>query len=290
MATGKLLRPGTTGIAIDIRPDGSHGDTAAQLERLGYDALWIPGGQLDHLGRVAELLAATEVIRVATGIVPLGAYAPAEVAALHSDLVNRYPGRFVLGLGGPQQPRSLAILETQLNELDALGVPVEERLLAALGPRKVSVAGQRTAGAITLLVTPRFTARVREELGQGPILVVDQYVVVDTDAERARAAVRKPLAFLANVTGYREAFRRMGFTDEDVDQSSDRLVDAVSAWGDVDAIAARIAALRAAGADHVVLTALTGDGTPTPLRGAARLADRLGLTRDHPGRGQSSAR
>jgi probable F420-dependent oxidoreductase len=163
-------------------------------------------------------------------------------------------------------------------------------LLAALGPRKVSVAGQRTAGAITLLVTPRFTARVREELGQGPILVVDQYVVVDTDAERARSAVRKPLAFLANVTGYREAFRRMGFTDEDVDQSSDRLVDAVSAWGDVDAIAARIAALRAAGADHVVLTALTGDGTPTPLRGAARLADRLGLTRDHPGRGQSSAR
>ena len=278
MAATQLLPAGTTGIAIDIRADGSHRETAAELERLGYDALWIPGGQLDELARVAELLAATSALQVATGIGPLGVYSPAEVAAMRRDLVTRYPSRFVLGLGAPQLPRSLPVLDSQLNELDAMGVSAEDRLLAALGPRKLAVARERCAGAVTLLVTPQFTAWARDGLGPGPGLVVDQYVVLDSDAERARAAVRRPLAFLATVTGYRAAFRRMGFTDTDVDECSDRLVDAVSAWGDVDAVAARIAALRAAGADHVVVTVLTADATQTPLSGAAQLAGRLGLT------------
>jgi probable F420-dependent oxidoreductase len=277
MSTRRLLRTGTTGIAIDIHADGSHRDTAAELERLGYDALWIPGGQLDRLGRVEELLAATETVRVATGIVPLAVYPPAEIAAAHRELGVRYPGRFVPGLGGPQLPRSLPILDAQLSELDALGMSAEDRLLAALGPRKMAVARHRNAGAITLLVTPEFTEQVRRELGRDPILVVDQFIVLDTAADRAREAVRKRLSFLATVTGYRAAFRRMGFTDADTDRGSERLVDAVSAWGTVDDVAERVAAHRAAGADHVVLTALTTDGGPTPLRAAEQLADRLDL-------------
>jgi probable F420-dependent oxidoreductase len=278
MDNQQLLRAATTGIAIDIGSDGSHRDVAARLERLGYDALWVPGGQLDRLDRVTELLTATDAIQVATGVVPLGVYAPADVATMHGELAASYPGRFVLGLGGPQQPRSLAILDAQLDELDTLGVPTRDRLLAALGPRKVALARDRTAGAITLLVTPEFVAEVRSELGEGPTLVVDQFVVLDTDAERARAAARGPLAFLTGVTGYRAAFLRMGFTDADVDQLSDRLVDAVSVWGDVNDITARIAAHRAAGADHVVVTVLGTDGGPTPLRSAELLADGLGIT------------
>jgi len=275
----RLLRSATTGIAIDIHPDGSHRDTAAELERLGYHTLWIPGGQLDRLDRVAELLAATDSIQVATGIVPLGVHAPVDVAATYAELTERYPGRFVLGLGGPQQPGSLAALDDQLTELDAHGVPAHGRLLAALGPRKVAIARRRTAGAIVLLVTPEFTAQVRSELGAGSILVADQFVVVDADADadRARAAVRGPLAFLSTVPGYRAAFRRMGFTDADIDQASDRLVDAVSVWGDVDDIAERVAAQRAAGADQVVLSVLSTDAGPAPLRRAELLADRLGL-------------
>lgn len=277
MRTRELLGSTTTGIAIDIQANGSHCDTAAELERLGYDTLWLAGGQLDSLHRVTELLAATDAIQVATGVVPLGVYAPAEVAAMHGELAEHYPGRFVLGLGGPQQPRSLAALDAQLTELDERGVPAHDRLLAALGPRKVALARRRTAGAITLLVTPEFTAQVRSELGEGPTLVVDQFVAVDTDADRARAAARRPLAFLTTVTGYRAAFRRMGFTDADADQLSDRLVDAVFVWGDVDDVAARVSAHRAAGADHVVLSVLGTDGAPTPLRAAELLADGLGI-------------
>ncbi|HEY3718181.1 MAG TPA: TIGR03620 family F420-dependent LLM class oxidoreductase [Jatrophihabitantaceae bacterium] len=277
MVTRRLIRSATTGIAIDIHADGSHRDTAAELERLGYHTLWVPGGQLDRLDRVSELLAATDSIQVATGIVALGVHAPAEVAAIYAELTERYPGRFVLGVGGPQQRRSLAALGDQLTELDAHGVPAHDRLLAALGPRKVAIARRRTAGAIVLLVTPEFTAQVRSELGEGSILVADQFVVVDIVADRARAAVREPLAFLATVAGYRAAFRRMGFTDADADQASDRLVDAVSVWGDVDDIAARVTAHRAAGADQVVLSVLSTDGGPKPLHAAELLANRLGL-------------
>ena len=273
MVTEQLLRSTATGIAIDIHADGSHRDAAAELERLGYGALWIAGGQLDRLDRVSELLEATDTIQVATGIVPLGVYPPTEVAATHRELARRFPGRFVLGLGGPQQPRSLAALEDQLTELDALGVPAAQRLLAALGPRKVALARHRSAGAITLLVTPEFTAQVRSELGPGPALVVNQFIVLETDADRAREAVRGPLAFLVTVPGYRAAFLRMGFTDSDADQLSDRLVDAVSVWGDLDGIAARIAAHRAAGADHVVLSVQACDGGPAPLRAAGLLAN-----------------
>lgn len=277
MGAQRLVRAATTGIAIDIQADGSHREKAAELERLGYHTLWIPGGQLDRLDRVSELLAATDSIQVATGIVSLGVHDPAEVAATYVELTEQHPGRFVLGLGGPQQPGSLATLDDQLTELDAHGVPAHDRLLAALGPRKVAVARGRAAGAIVLLVTPDFTAQVRSELGEDSILVADQFVVIDTDADRARAAARGPLAFLATVGGYRAAFRRMGFTDADTDQASDRLVDAVSVWGDVDDIAARVAAHRAAGADQVVLTVLGTDGGPAPLRAAELLADRLGL-------------
>jgi probable F420-dependent oxidoreductase len=277
MSVQRLVRPATTGIAIDIHSDGSHRDTAAELERLGYHTLWIPGGQLDRLDRVSELLATTDSIQVATGIVPLGVHPPAEIAATYARLTERYPGRFVLGLGGPQQPGSLAALDDQLTELDAHGVPADGRLLAALGPRKVAMARRRTAGAIVLLVTPEFTAQVRTELGADSILVADQFVVVDTDADRARAAARRPLSFLSTVGGYRAAFRRMGFTDADIDQASDRLVDAVSVWGDLDDIGARVTGQRGAGADQVVLTVLITDAGPAPLRCAELLADRLGL-------------
>jgi probable F420-dependent oxidoreductase len=278
MVSQQLLRPGTTGIDVQIQADGSHRETASELERLGYDAVWIAGGQLDRLDRVTELLAATDRVQVATGIVPLGVYAPADVAALHHELTERFPGRFVLGLGGPQQPRSLAALDEQLTELDALAVPAGQRLLAALGPRKVAMSGRRTAGAITFLVTPEFTAQVRHELGPGPALVVNQLIVLDSDADRARAAVRDPLAFLVTVPGYRAAFERMGFGIDDADQLSDRLVDAVSVWGDVDDVAARVKAHRAAGADHVVLSVLRTDRGPAPLRAAELLAAGLGLT------------
>ena len=109
--------------------------------------------------------------------------------------------------------------------------------------------------AIGLLVTPEWTAQARGALG-GSTLVVDQFVVVDSDPDRARAAAREPLSFLATVPGYRQNFLRMGFTEADVDELSDRLVDGLEVWGSIDDIAERVAAHHAAGADHVVLAPL----------------------------------
>jgi probable F420-dependent oxidoreductase len=117
------------------------------------------------------------------------------------------------------------------------------------------MARDRAAGAIGLLVAPEWTSQARGALG-GATLVVDQFVVVESDPDRARAAAREPLSFLATVPGYRQNFLRMGFTDADVEDLSDRLVDDLVVWGSVDDIAERVAAHHAAGADHVVLAPL----------------------------------
>ncbi|MBN9620162.1 MAG: LLM class flavin-dependent oxidoreductase, partial [Actinobacteria bacterium] len=166
MATQELLPSGSLGIAVAV--DGTERETAAVYEDLGYDTLWIAGGQLDRLERVTELVGATRTVRVATGVAPLGMYAVDQLAALYHSLP---PGRLVLGLGAPQRPRALTALNAALDGLDAAGVPAGQRLLAALGPRKIALARDRTAGAITLLVTPESTAATRTVLGPGPLLV-----------------------------------------------------------------------------------------------------------------------
>jgi probable F420-dependent oxidoreductase len=271
-----LLPRGTTGIHVRIEDDGSHRALAAELEALGYDTLWIAGGQLDRLSRATELLDATATSRVATGIVPLGRFDTAAVA----EFTRTAGERFVLGLGGPQQARQLAALRGHLDALDRAGVGPDRRLLAALGPRKLRLAAERTSGAITLLTTPEYTATARAQVGPDAVLAVHEFAVLDADADadRARAAVREHAKFLAGVGGYRAALLRMGFTEADIDTLSDTLIDGVSAWGTAAEIADRVARHRAAGADHVNLSIL-GATEPSDVREvAARLAGELGLS------------
>jgi probable F420-dependent oxidoreductase len=221
---------------------------------------------------VSELVTATRSARIATGVIPLGRYAALDVAARYAQLQASDPARFVVGLGAAQAPRALTALNRDLDTLDRAGVPAPARLLAALGPRKLQVARERCAGAITLLVTPEFTTASRAALGGGTTLAVHQYVVLDHDAQRARAAVREPLAFLAGLNGYRANFARMGFSSDEIDGLADRLVDELAVWGDEDAVVERFAAQRRAGADHVVLSPLGGPG---PIVTARRLAPAL---------------
>jgi probable F420-dependent oxidoreductase len=242
---------GRTGIALDDP------GAAATLEQLGYDTLWIPGGRLDRLDRVTDALAATTTARIATGIISPDVHDADEVGRLYAAAETTAPGRFVVGVGGSQRRPRLRELDTYLDALDAAGIPAGRRILAALGPRKLAAARDRCAGAITLLVTAGHTATARAVLGPGATLVVDQFVVPDTDPDRARTLARGPLSFLATVPGYRTNFARMGFSDDDITGLSDHLVDALVAWGDRDAIESRIAAHRAAGADHVVLSPLS---------------------------------
>ncbi|CAH0302556.1 TIGR03620 family F420-dependent LLM class oxidoreductase [Rhodococcoides fascians] len=239
---------GSIGISIDV--SSSYLDEARALESLGFTSFLLPGGQIDRLGRLSDLVHATETATVVPGIVPVDVYSPAQTGTLFDELSDT--GRFVLGLGGPQSARPLAELHRYLDEL---AVPADQTLLAALGPKKLEMARDRAAGAIGLLVTPEWTSHARGALGVST-LVVDQFVVVESDPDRARAAAREPLSFLATVPGYRQNFLRMGFTDADVEDLSDRLVDDLVVWGSVDDIAERVAAHHAAGADHVVLAPL----------------------------------
>jgi probable F420-dependent oxidoreductase len=271
-----MLGNGTTGLYVDVV--GSGPVAAVEFERLGYDAVWLAGGRIDTLDRIGELIDATGTVRVVPGIIALGVHDDDAIASLYAQQEVANPGRLVLGLGGPQQAKPMAALSGHLDALDAAGVPIQGRLLAALGQRKTQVARDRCAGAITLLTDPQSTAATREILGDGPTLAVNQIVVLDSDPARARDAVRGTLGFLVGVGGYRANFDRMGFTDAEIDGLSDRLVDAVSVWGDVEHIAARVDEHRAAGADHVALKLMDTSHSPPPFEAAELLAHALGVS------------
>jgi probable F420-dependent oxidoreductase len=256
---------GRYGIALDAS-DG-YLDDAAEAEALGYGALWLPGGQLDRLSRLTDLIAATRAVAVGAAIISLDVYAAAEVARLSAVAGPR----LVIGLGGPQQPRPLAPLNRYLDELDAADPPVSRLLLAALGPRKLELAATRCAGAIPLLVTPQYTRSARSVLGSRT-LVIGQLAVLDTDATRARETARESLRFLSGVAGYAAAWSRMGFSQADIAGLTDPLVDALVAWGDPATVAARAAEHLAAGADHVVLQLRHSPAQPTPIEAARSLA------------------
>ena len=267
---------GPIGMTLQISADGRHLNEAAALEELGYSAIWLRGGQIDNLSRIAEVVRATRAVPVVPGIIPAGVYAPGEVTRLYTDLQARAPGRFIAGLGGPQVPRPLRPLHDYLDQLDQgePPVPASRRILAALGPRKLEIARERAAGAVLLLVTPDYTRTARRILGTQATLVISQMVVLETEAARAREAARGPLRFLASVPGYRASFTRMGFTGSDIDTLSDELVDRLVAWGSPAAITARVNEYRQAGADRVALTVLDNDHQPA-IDSARQLARRL---------------
>ena len=253
---------------------------AAVLEDCGYSAVWLGGWSQGDLARPEALLAATERLVVATGILDVWTSPAPVVAANHHRLVTAYPDRFILGLGSSHAVlveamteesyvKPLSRLRNFLDDLDAaeVPVPVGERVLAALGPRALALAAERSAGAHPYLVTPEYTALAREQLGEGPLLAVEQKVVVTTDADEARRAGRRSLAIYMTLPNYLNNLRRLGFDDDDfADGASDRLVDALVAWGDLDTVKQRIDAHLDAGADHVAVQVLwSGDERALPL-------------------------
>jgi probable F420-dependent oxidoreductase len=266
------LELGPAGVALNVSADDAYLRQAAELEELGYATIWLPGGQIDTLDRIERIIGATASVPVGSAIIPLDVYGPGVVTQLYARLQASAPGRFIVGLGGPQHPRPLRALNDYLDRLDQAGPPVPpgRRILAALGPRKLELARDRCAGAIALLVTPAYTAAARRILGGRPTLVVDQMVVLGTGAARARELARGPLRFLSGVGGYRANFARMGFTEADIAGLSDRLVDELVTWGDVGAITARAREHLRAGADQVALTILNTDADQPGPAGAAR--------------------
>src|SRR5579859_1024164 len=160
------LSLGRFGVALNV--SDTYLDEAAELEQLGYSAVWLPGGQIDSLGRLTDLIGATTAVAVGSAIISLDVYPAEQVAALGTRLGAAASGRLVCGLGGPQRQRPLQALNDYLDHLDqaAPPLPAQRRLLAALGPRKLEVARDRCAGAILLLATPGYIGAARQILGE----------------------------------------------------------------------------------------------------------------------------
>lgn len=249
------------------RADDGSADIAAELEDLGYSALWSSGGFEPGLAkRFEHLLSATARLTIASGIVSIWAALPDEIARAVADLDARHPGRFVLGLGASHSAivenytRPYAHMEGYLDVLDAAGPAVakDRRVLAALGPRMLELARDRAAGAHPYFVPVEHTARARGILGEGPLLAPEVTVVLERDPTTARELARTFTAGYLTLLNYANNLRSLGFEEDDLAAGgSDRLVDAVVAWGDVDAVATRIREHHAAGADHVCLQVLS---------------------------------
>lgn len=273
---------GTTGIwnmGLRFGEEDRAREAAVAAEELGYAAIWLPdmgGGGLFE--RLTALLGATSRITVATGILNIWMHEPAEVAEQYAKLTETSGGRLLLGLGASHAPivdqaapgtyqRPLARMKAFLDDLDSASppVPAEARILAALGPKMLQLAGERASGAHPYLVPVEHVAVAREALGPDAFLAPEVGVVLEADPALAREQARAGMSMYFGLPNYLNNLRRFGFTDEDLAApGSDRLVDALVVWGDEQAIATRLAAYREAGADHLALQVLTGADTAAP--------------------------
>ena len=271
---------------LRYNPDpGARAAAAAEVEDLGYTAIFIPDAGGDVLGQVEHLLAATQRVSVATGVLNIWMHDPAEVASRRAGLVSRFGPRFLLGLGSSHAPlvesatlgpytRPYSRMVEYLDALDTAPAPVPPagRMLAALGPRMLSLARDRAGAAHPYLVPPEHTAMARQELGPGAVLAPEQAVVLDADRQRGRERARAFVSDYLALPNYVQNLRRLGFADDDFrGGGSDRLVDALVARGE-DAIAARVRAHHDAGADHVCIYVFGGGDEALPLEAWRRLA------------------
>jgi probable F420-dependent oxidoreductase len=276
----KLGRYGAFGNATIMTPP-----RVQVLESLGYQTVWQGGSPPADLGHAESLLDATSTVIVATGIVNVWTADAVTVARSYHRIEASHPGRFLLGIG-IGHPEAIAgyhspyqTLVDYLDVLDAEGVPANRRVLAALGPRVLRLAAERSAGAHPYLVTPEHSRQARAILGPGKLLAPEQRVVLESDPARARALGRPVVAKpYLRLTNYTTNLQRIGFTAQDVaDQGSDRLIDALVISGDDAEIRRRFEEHLLAGADHVAVQLVPADGEDF-TDGFRRLAGVLGLS------------
>jgi probable F420-dependent oxidoreductase len=258
-------------------------EQAKDIEALGYGAVWVGGSPPAELDWVEPILEKTTTLKLATGIVNIWTAAPGPVAESFHRIDNAYPGRFLLGIGVGHREAHAAYrkpidaLNDYLDKLDEYGVPTNRRVVAALGPRVLTLSAQRSAGAHPYLTTPEHTKEARQLIGPAAFLAPEHKVVLTTDTEKARAIGRKAIDIYLNLTNYVSNMKRLGFTDDDLRRpGSDELVDAFVAYGTSDDIATRLREHIEAGANHVAVQVLGSQDRLIPT--LAELAGPLGLT------------
>ncbi|WP_344242443.1 TIGR03620 family F420-dependent LLM class oxidoreductase [Actinocorallia libanotica] len=300
---GSSGKPGRVGIwtfAFEGWPAARVREAAAEIEELGYGAIWF--GEAfgrDSVGQAWLLLSATRRITVAAGIANIAFRNPIAMATAERALGEAFPGRYLLGLGGhrvddrpmqvdgyavPAMGRPVATMRAYLDAMDAVPAhgpvpdPAPRRVLAALGPRMLELAAERAWGAHPYFVPVEHTARARRIMGPDAFLGVEQAVVLDGDPDRARMTARAHVAGYTDLAPHQRAnLERLGFGEDDFfggpgGGPSDRLVDAIVVRGDLEAIDKRVQEHFAAGADHVCLQVLTADPAASPMEQWRELA------------------
>lgn len=281
MTEGVSLKPGLGRYGV-WTPGAPKPEQAAQIEQLGYGAVWVGASPAADLEFVEPILDATETLQVATGIVNVWASPAEEVAASYHRIEDKYPSRFLLGIGighpeATQEYRKpYDVLVQYIDKLDAAKVPTSRLVIAALGPKVLQLAARRSAGAHPYLTTPEHTGQARNLVGPTVFLAPEHKVVLSTDVDEARAIGRETVQFYLGLSNYVNNWKRLGFTDEDVaEPGSDNLIDAVVAHGTAEAVAARLEEHHERGADHVAIQVLGGRDKLIPT--LKELAGPLGL-------------
>lgn len=246
---------------------------AAEVERAGYGTLWLDASPPADLALAEELLDATTRLAVGTSVVDVWTADADTVAASYHRIEARHPGRFLLGVGiGHREVHAeyaspYDTLGSYLDRLARAGVPAGRTVVAALGPKMLRLARDRTAGTVPGMVTPEHTRRARSILGAGKLLLPGHFALIEPDVEQARTIARSaPPGMALGVTNYANNLRRLGYTEDDLAHTgSDRLIDALVAHGASATVATRLLAHRAAGADHVGVYPLGDDPIATLL-------------------------
>lgn len=279
---------------IDALPTPKAREAAQLVESLGYGALWVAEAVgRDPFVSSAVLLSATETLPLATGIANIYARDPMTMAAGQKTLAEAFPGRFLLGLGVSHghlvagirkhdysKPYSYMVdyLEKMEKALFMATAPAEAPgiLLAALGPKMLELSSTKANGAHPYFTTPEHTRISRDVMGPDALLAPEQMVVLETDPTEARRIARAGMKIYLGLPNYANNLKRLGFTEDDIaDGGSDRLVDAIVAWGTEEKIAARVTEHHAAGADHVCVQVLMADPRTAPTAEFTRLAPAL---------------
>ena len=262
---------GRCGVWTSYRAIGSEnaGEAASLVERLGFGAFWLGGSP--RLPDTRPLLEATDRLIVATGIVNVWQYDPAQLAAEYAQLSDEFPGRLLVGIGiGHPEATSdyakpLSTMRAFLDGLDGSATPIprEQRCLAALGEKMLELSSQRARGAHTYFVPVQHTGFARALVGRQALIAPELACVLEADPDAARATARRYAAIYLGLRNYTSNLLKFGFTEDDIaGGGSDRLIDAVIPHGSAEEIAAVARAHLDAGADHVCLQPLGGRGIP----------------------------
>ena len=285
-----LGRIGLWTFALDVQPMAKAQEAAAEIDEMGFGTVWLP----EAVGREifsssALILSATKNIKVASGIASIAARTAHTMQSGWKTLSEAFPGRFVLALGVSHSHmvtklHKLSYDKPYSNMVEYLDVMDKSpyagaapqspmyRMIGALGPKMLQLSAERTAGAHPYFTTPQHTAEARALMGAKPLIAPEIAVIFETDKDKARATARKFMSTYTRLPNYANNLMRLGFTQDDVTNQSDRLVDEIVTWGTLDKIAARIKEHHDAGANHVCVQVLAHDPLELPMAGWRELS------------------